>query len=143
MTIINSLSGNFQVLSRSFSGDSLPKKTEINAPISERKNSESETVETSKGSTEETVVKLNERVKQLNIVESGTNTLSFRQNIQRSLRFQVDDITGGTIISVIDRQTDEIIRKIPSEEMLAFSRRLTELNQQTDSAVGVLFNSDA
>ena len=50
------------------------------------------------------------------------------QNIQRRLSFQVDDELGQTVVRVIDRETDELIRQIPSDEVLALSKRLKELS---------------
>jgi len=147
---INSLSGDFQVSSQGLSGNSLPDKTEVIAvkptgvtPISAQQADRSIATEISDRSTDKIVAQLNERVEQVEIDDSSTNNRSFSQNIQRSLRFRVDDITGGTVISVIDRQTDETIRQIPSEEILVLSRRFTEINQQIDSAIGVLFSSNA
>jgi len=147
---INSLSGNFQLTSQNFSGNSVPEKTEvialkptIIAPISESQIGVSKTVGTSEDSAEKIVADLNVGVEQVQTDDLVANNVSFRQNIQRTLRFRVDDITGGTIISVIDRQTDETIRQIPSEEILVLSRRFTEINQQIGSTVGVLFSSDA
>lgn len=43
---------------------------------------------------------------------------------QRGLQFSVDKGSGRTIIKVMDLQTEEIIRQIPSEEALNFARKL-------------------
>ncbi len=48
----------------------------------------------------------------------------FMQNSQRSLRFRVDDPSGRTVITVVNATTDEVIRQIPSEEVLAIADRL-------------------
>lgn len=40
------------------------------------------------------------------------------QNMQRTLSFSVEESTGRTVISVYDSETDELIRQIPSEEVL-------------------------
>ncbi len=40
------------------------------------------------------------------------------RNLQRSLQFSVDEVSGKTVITVIDKETDEIIRQIPREEIL-------------------------
>ena len=48
------------------------------------------------------------------------------QNLQRDLVFTVDDVTGKDVVTVIDRQSEEIIRQIPSEEALVLARRLAE-----------------
>jgi flagellar protein FlaG len=46
------------------------------------------------------------------------------QNLQRDLEFSVDEQTGRSIVKVFDSTTDELIRQIPTEEMLAASRML-------------------
>ena len=48
------------------------------------------------------------------------------QNSQRNLDFQVDDATGRVVVRVIDSNSNTLIRQIPSEEILALSRRLAD-----------------
>ena len=48
------------------------------------------------------------------------------QNSQRNLDFQVDDVTGRVVVKVIDSNSNTLIRQIPSEEILALSRRLAD-----------------
>ncbi len=43
---------------------------------------------------------------------------------QRNLSFRVDQGTGRTVITVVDAATHEVIRQIPSEEVLALSQAL-------------------
>lgn len=62
----------------------------------------------------------------------------FNQSIDRSLQFQVDDELGVTIVRVVDKETDELIRQFPPEELINLSRRLKELNEQGSSTQGVL-----
>jgi len=62
----------------------------------------------------------------------------FNQSIDRSLQFQVDEELGVTIVRVIDKETDELIRQFPPEELLNLSRRLKELNEQDAGNSGVL-----
>lgn len=50
------------------------------------------------------------------------------QRIQRDLNFTVDENLGEIVVKVIDRSTQEIIRQIPSEEMLTLSRNIEEVN---------------
>ena len=38
------------------------------------------------------------------------------QSIGRDLRFQVDVLSGSSVIQVLDRETGEIIRQIPPED---------------------------
>jgi len=62
----------------------------------------------------------------------------FNQNIDRSLQFKVDDELGVTIVRVIDKETEELIRQFPPEELLNLSRRLKELNEENTGNTGVL-----
>lgn len=64
------------------------------------------------------------------------------QNVQRNLNFSVDEDSGETVVKVIDAQSDEVIRQIPSEEMLALARRLRELEGDNTSS-GLLVRSKA
>ncbi len=58
----------------------------------------------------------------------------FVQNIQRNLLFTVDDDSGETVIKVTDMETDDVIRQIPSEEVL-------QLQQYIKDASGILFKA--
>jgi flagellar protein FlaG len=59
---------------------------------------------------------------------------AFVQKAQRNLDFEVDDKTGRVVVKVIDATNDEVIRQIPSEEMLALSRRLRDFLEERQSA---------
>jgi flagellar protein FlaG len=51
---------------------------------------------------------------------------------QRSLRFQVDEISGRTVITVLDAETQEVVRQIPSPEFLAVVRHLERIGALLD-----------
>jgi flagellar protein FlaG len=53
-----------------------------------------------------------------------------------SLAFSIDDSTGKTIVSITDTETGEMIRQIPSEEMLEIARSL-------DKVQGILLRQKA
>jgi len=57
------------------------------------------------------------------------------QNVQRNLEFSVDDITGRAVVQVKDRTTDEIIRQMPSEEVLKLAQHVIE--QQSESGTDI------
>lgn len=42
----------------------------------------------------------------------------FMQNFNRNLQFRIDEISGDTIVKVIDAETNELVRQIPSQELL-------------------------
>ena len=46
------------------------------------------------------------------------------QVVRRNLQFNLDDASGETVVKVIDTDTEEIIRQLPSEEALKISRQI-------------------
>jgi flagellar protein FlaG len=44
-----------------------------------------------------------------------------------NLKFAVDGDTGAMVVKVVDTETDQVIRQIPSEEMLAIARNIDRL----------------
>jgi flagellar protein FlaG len=55
------------------------------------------------------------------------------QQMHRELRFSVDDESGEMVVKVIDKETDEVLRQIPSEEILVLRKRMAD-------AAGVIFS---
>ena len=51
----------------------------------------------------------------------------FVSSIRNPLNFSIDKDTGPTIVKVIDQTTDEVIKQIPSEEMLAIAKAIDKL----------------
>lgn len=44
-----------------------------------------------------------------------------------TLLFSIDKDTGTTVVKVVDTETEEVIKQIPSEEMLALAKALDQL----------------
>ena len=59
------------------------------------------------------------------------------QTVRREIRFTIDDSTGRTVINVLDAETEELVRQIPSEEVLTVAARLK------DEADSVLVDAQA
>lgn len=56
-------------------------------------------------------------------VSSAVKKLSaYVQNMSRELNISVDEDSGRTVIRVIDPDSKEVIRQIPTEEILALAR---------------------
>jgi len=49
------------------------------------------------------------------------------QSLQSKIQFVTDDSSGRLLVKVIDPSNDQVIRQIPSEEMLAISRALDRM----------------
>ena len=73
------------------------------------------------------VQKGKETTKEAEPIEDVVSNLNeLVRNLQRELRFSVDTKSGDTVIKVVDRETDEVVRQIPSEEIVALRQRLEE-----------------
>lgn len=59
-----------------------------------------------------------------NSVNKINNTI---QSFSRDLEFSVDESTGMSVVKVVDTRTKEVIRQIPSEEVLAIAKALDKL----------------
>ena len=51
----------------------------------------------------------------------------FVSSTASDIEFSVDEESGQTIVKVVDRETDEVIRQIPSQEMLDLAKALDRL----------------
>lgn len=56
--------------------------------------------------------------------------------VANELTFSIDEDSGRTLVKIIDRETDEVIKQIPSEEMLQIAKALDKLQ-------GLLVKQDA
>ncbi len=71
----------------------------------------------------------------------------FIQFVQRELSFNLDEASGRTVIKVIDRDSEETIRQMPSEQMLAIASQIRDVRDRTISQAeipaGLLFSETA
>ncbi len=74
-----------------------------------------------KQSGEEQVERSDESVK-----EAVTRLNDYVQSVQRDLQFQLDDSSGKTIVTVLDSQTNEVVRQIPDDVALRLARELQQ-----------------
>jgi flagellar protein FlaG len=74
-------------------------------------------------------------VPKIDISRAIHNINTFLKENARGLRFQVDEASGRTIITVINPLNGEVVRQIPPQEVLNIAREL--------KATGVLVNATA
>jgi len=60
---------------------------------------------------------------------------------QRSLSFSIDDVSGRSVIKVVDFETDELIKQIPSEELLKVAQDIKRLQEEMGQSIGLLIDS--
>lgn len=51
----------------------------------------------------------------------------FVQTLSNALDFSVDKETGQTVVKVVDKATGDVIKQIPSEEMLAIAKAIDKV----------------
>lgn len=64
---------------------------------------------------------------QESIKQAAEQITDFVGSFNDRIEFSLDDETGQSILKVIDSQTKEVLRQIPSEEVLAISKALDKL----------------
>lgn len=60
---------------------------------------------------------------------------------ERNLSFSIDDLSGRSVIKLRDKQTDEIIKQIPSEELLKVAQDVKRLQEQMGQSIGLLVDN--
>lgn len=60
----------------------------------------------------------------------------FVDNVTTNLQFNVDERTGKVVVSVVDAETKQVVRQIPSEDIMQIARTL-------DRMQGLLFSGKA
>jgi flagellar protein FlaG len=73
--------------------------------------------------------------------------------VRRELRFSIDEDSGRAVVQVLDSETGEMIRQLPSDEVLAVSRHIREVldaskssgvgGSSAEGAVGIIFQTTA
>ena len=79
----------------------------------------------------------------INIESAVAEVSEFVQAQIRQLAFSIDERSERQVVRVTDSESGDVIRQIPSEEVLALSERIKELQTDVGAAVGVLFNKQA
>ena len=72
-------------------------------------------------------------------VEDAISTL---EPVNRDLSFQIDKKSDTTIVSVVDSQSGDVIRQIPSEEFIKIAEKIKDMAENSELRSGILFNSE-
>ena len=80
-------------------------------------------------------------VKKKELSQAVKHISGFVQNITRELYFSIDEESEKTVVTVVDESTGDVIRQIPTEDMLELARDLTDIKEKESK--GLLFRGDA
>lgn len=74
-------------------------------------------------------------------IEAAIEEIREFANIQnRQLDFSIDEDSQRRVIRVLDAESGDVIRQIPTDEVLQLAERIKELQTEVGAAVGVFFN---
>jgi flagellar protein FlaG len=62
------------------------------------------------------------------VAKAAADIQQFVQSMGRNLSFSVDETTGYHVVRVINPNTGELVRQLPSEELLKIARDFQRLN---------------
>lgn len=62
------------------------------------------------------------------VAKAAADLQQFVQSMGRNLSFSVDETTGYHVVRVVNPNTGELVRQLPSEELLKISRDFQRLN---------------
>jgi flagellar protein FlaG len=62
------------------------------------------------------------------VAKAAADLQQFVQSMGRNLNFSVDDTTGYHVVRVVNPTTGELVRQLPSEELLQIARDFERLN---------------
>jgi flagellar protein FlaG len=62
------------------------------------------------------------------VAKAAAEIQQFVQSMGRNLSFSVDETTGYNVVRVVNPSTGELVRQLPSEELLKIARDFQRLN---------------
>lgn len=68
------------------------------------------------------------------IAETITEMNRFLDSMKRNISFSIDEELGSSVIVVKDSENDEVIRQLPSEELIVLRKKM-------DDVAGILFDT--
>ncbi len=77
---------------------------------------------------------------ELKVLVNEGNTIL--RSVNSNLQFQIDDSTKQVVVKIVDNKTGDVIRQIPTVEMLDFIRHMKELEGNA-VAIGAIFQAAA
>lgn len=77
-----------------------------------------------------------------NLDEASRSLQDYLKGLPSDLQFRQDEDSGKTFFKVVNPVTREVIRQVPSEEVLAMARKLKELDLLGNKASGLLLDHE-
>lgn len=136
-------------------GNQVVNKVDVNNETLNIKNRELNSTKTSSESSEEVELteelnrtltaeeanEVKETEKNADTLEQAFKTVSDFINVyNRNVTFSKDDESDTTVIQVFDRDTQELIKQFPSEELVELANKISEVSKDIDIQSGIFFD---
>ena len=76
------------------------------------------------------------------VVQAAQDLSEYLSSAARSLQINVDGELESPIVTVLDTETEEVLRQIPSEELVALARFAAQQTTDANVVSGVLINKE-
>ena len=107
------------------------------APVETEAATQSAAVETTDRQVQEV-----ERPSVSEVVQAAQDLSEYLSSAARSLQINVDGELESPIVTVLDTETEEVVRQIPSEELVALARFAAQQTTDANVVSGVLINKE-
>ena len=113
-----------------FSGASISASTDNSSKLSNATVIDAQIVSKviAKGEIKPSDVSKNSQVTRETIAHAAEQIQSFVQSMGRNLNFSIDQTTGYHVVRVMNPETNEVVRQLPSEELLRIAQNMASLN---------------
>ncbi|MCE2595598.1 flagellar protein FlaG [Motilimonas cestriensis] len=84
-----------------------------------------------------------EKVDKVDVEDAISTVHKFIDSNKRGVSFSIDDSTEKMVIKVIDKNTNETVKQMPSEEFLKIAEKIKALETDFSSKIGMLIDGIA
>lgn len=85
--------------------------------------------------------KAKEEASDVEVEEAIEVVSSFINSTLKQVAFSQDTNAGKMVITMIDKETNEVINQFPSEKVISMAGRIKELHQEVENISGLLIDS--
>ncbi|WP_320043898.1 flagellar protein FlaG [uncultured Desulfobacter sp.] len=108
--------------------------------LSELKQAESSSIDTKRAESRTSEQKREESDNQAKLTRKDVEEMvealeDFANTVQTRLNFSIDDDTEDVVVKIMDKETDEVIKQFPAEEILELREKMQDLS-------GLLFSTN-
>jgi flagellar protein FlaG len=86
-------------------------------------------------------LEVKEEVSNVEVEEALEVVSSFINSTLKQVAFSRDNNAGKMVITMIDKETNEVINQFPSEKIISMAERIKELHQEVENISGLMIDS--